>query len=370
MRRLAHIIVALLIGSAPAAVRGQQDGALPSWNESTSKRAIVDFVARVTREGSPDFLKPEDRIAVFDNDGTLWCEQPVYFQVMFAFDRIKALAEKHPEWKDLEPYKSVLAGDMKGLAAMGDKGLLEIIAATHSGMTTEEFSAIVRDWMKTARHPKYNRPYNECVYQPMIELLAYLRANGFKTYIVSGGGVEFMRPWTEQTYGIPPQQVIGSSGDMTCKVHLDSYNQLDYWSGKSEKSARREIFYYDETDLMAVRVDGWKIHLGVKYDGSWWNEKKYPSVPYTFNLLMDPMEKMDPESHEWGYIGRKFFGQKLWAPTAVGPVLAMHLKSLSDYPPRQGADTLGPLLAGTTLRRPSRSHHVAVRAIARQDVNQ
>jgi phosphoglycolate phosphatase-like HAD superfamily hydrolase len=190
------------------------EDALPSWNDGPSKSAIASFVTRVTKEGSPDFVPPAERIAVFDNDGTLWCEQPAYFQLLFAFDRIKSMAPQHPEWKDTEPYKSVLAGDMKGLAAAGQKGLLEIIAATHTGMTTDEFGETVKDWMKTARHPKFNRPYNQCIYQPMVELLAYLRANGFKTFIVSGGGVEFMRPWTEETYGIPPEQVVGSSGEV------------------------------------------------------------------------------------------------------------------------------------------------------------
>lgn len=185
---------------------------LPSWNDGPTKSALVDFVAKVTKEGSPDFVKPEERIAVFDNDGTLWCEQPMYFQVLFAFDRIKAMADKHPEWTDKEPFKSVIAGDMRKLAAAGEKGLLEVVAATHSGMTTTEFNATVKEWIKTARHPKYHRPYNRCIYQPMVEVLHYLRANGFKTFIVSGGGVEFMRAWTEEAYGIPPEQVVGSSG--------------------------------------------------------------------------------------------------------------------------------------------------------------
>ena len=185
---------------------------LASWNDGPTKKAIVDFVAKVTTEGSADFVKPAERIATFDNDGTLWCEQPAYFQLLFALDRVKATADKHPEWKDTEPFKSVLAGDMKGLMASGQKGLLEIIMATHAGMTTDEFHQIVRDWMKSARHPKYHRPYDQCVYQPMLELLAYLRGHGFKTFIVSGGGAEFMRPWVEEVYGIPPEQVIGSSG--------------------------------------------------------------------------------------------------------------------------------------------------------------
>ena len=185
---------------------------LLSWNDGPAKAAIVNFVKRVTTEGGADFVSEAERVAVFDNDGTLWCEQPMYFQFLFAMDRIKALAAHHPEWKEREPFKSVLAGDHKALAAGGEKAMLELIAATHSGMTTDEFNVIVRDWIRTSRHPKYNRPYNECVYQPMLECLAYLRANGFKTYIVSGGGVEFMRAFAEQTYGIPPEQVVGSAG--------------------------------------------------------------------------------------------------------------------------------------------------------------
>jgi phosphoglycolate phosphatase-like HAD superfamily hydrolase len=191
---------------------------LASWNDTGPKEAIIAFVEKVTQEGGPDFVPAPKRIAVFDNDGTLWCEQPMYFQFLFAVDRIKALSGQHPEWKEVEPFKSVLAGDMKGLAAAGEKGLVQILAATHAGMTTDEFSALVREWMKTARHPKYDRPYNECVYQPMLEVLAYLRANGFKTFIVSGGGVEFMRTFAEETYGIPPEQVVGSSGVVTFEM--------------------------------------------------------------------------------------------------------------------------------------------------------
>ncbi len=175
------------------------------------KQEIIAFVARVTREGSPDFVPPTERIAAFDNDGTLWAEQPVYFQLLFALDRVKVLAPQHPEWKDQEPFASLLKGDTKAALAGGDHAILEIVMATHAGMTTEEFEAIVGDWLTTARHPATGRPYTQMVYQPMLEVLAYLRANGFKTYIVSGGGIEFMRPWTEKVYGIPPEQVIGSS---------------------------------------------------------------------------------------------------------------------------------------------------------------
>jgi haloacid dehalogenase-like hydrolase len=187
---------------------------LPSWNDTAPKKAITAFVEKVTKEGSPDFVRPEDRIATFDNDGTLWAEQPVYFQFQFAMDRIKALAPQHPEWKTKEPFKSVLAGDMKGLLASGEKGVLEIMARTHSGMTTAEFDQIAREWFKTARHPRFNRPYNQMVYQPMLELLAYLPANGFKTFIVSGGGVEFMGAFASDTYHIPPDQIVGSMGKL------------------------------------------------------------------------------------------------------------------------------------------------------------
>lgn len=207
--RIAFIVFAAFSSLAGCAQLGNP---LPSWNDGPAKSSITSFVSRTTTPGSPDFVRPNDRIAVFDNDGTLWCEQPFYFQLFFALDRIKALAPQHPEWKTQEPYKFVLDNDTKALMAAGEKALLEIVAATHSGMSPDEFNAIVKDWLKTARHPKYNRPYNECVYQPMLELLTYLRANGYKTFIVSGGGVEFMRAFAEATYGIPPEQVIGSSG--------------------------------------------------------------------------------------------------------------------------------------------------------------
>jgi len=183
---------------------------LPSWNDGATKSAIVDVVKAVTAAGSPELVPQTERIAVFDNDGTLWAEQPMYFQLAFVLDRIRALAPEHPEWKTREPYRSVLAGDMKGLAASGEKGVMQLLAVTHTGMTTDEFSETVRAWTATARHPVSKRPYIEMVYQPMLELLDYLRASGFKTFIVSGGGTEFMRPWVEKVYGIPPEQVVGS----------------------------------------------------------------------------------------------------------------------------------------------------------------
>ena len=187
---------------------------LPSWNDGKTKQSIVDFVATVTTPGTPDFVPPGERIATFDNDGTLWVEQPLYFQIEFAFDRIKELGPSHPEWQTTEPFKSVLAGDLKTALAGGQKALMEVLAAASSGMTTEEFDRIVKTWIATAKHPKTGRLYSEMVYQPMLELLAYLRASGFKTYIASGGGSDFMRAFAERVYGVPPEQVIGSTGKL------------------------------------------------------------------------------------------------------------------------------------------------------------
>jgi phosphoserine phosphatase len=184
---------------------------LPSWNAGVGKARIVAFVQAVSEPGGKDFVPPADRIAVFDNDGTLWSEQPMYFQLAFAIDRVKAMAPKHPQWKTKQPFKAAIEGDMKTLAAAGERGLLELVAASHAGLTTDEFAAVVKDWLATARHPKFNRPYTELTFAPMVELLAYLRANGFQTWIVSGGGIEFMRVFAEQAYGVPPQQMVGSS---------------------------------------------------------------------------------------------------------------------------------------------------------------
>jgi phosphoglycolate phosphatase-like HAD superfamily hydrolase len=189
-----------------------QGDPLPSWNDGPNKRSIVDFVTRTTTMGSRDWVPVAERIATFDNDGTLWSEQPMYFQTAFALDRVKALAARHPEWQTMEPFRTILADDRDQLALLSEKGMLEAVVATHAGVTTEEFRKIVLDWITTARHPRFKRPYTDLVYQPMLELLAYLRANQFKTFIVSGAGIEFMRPWTERTYGIPPEQVVGSSG--------------------------------------------------------------------------------------------------------------------------------------------------------------
>jgi phosphoserine phosphatase len=203
--------VAALVVFVATVAFAQSDDSLPSWNEGPAKEAIVQFVKEATTAGGAKFVPPPERIAVFDNDGTLWAEQPMYFQLEFVFDRVKALAPMHPEWKQKQPFKAALERDLKTVFAGTKHALLELMMATHSGNTTEEFSQIVKDWLATAKHPKTGRPYTEMVYQPMLELLTYLRANGFKTYITSGGGIEFMRPWAEKVYGIPPEQVIGSS---------------------------------------------------------------------------------------------------------------------------------------------------------------
>jgi phosphoglycolate phosphatase-like HAD superfamily hydrolase len=217
---------------------------LPSWNDGPAKAAIISFVSDVTLEGSAHFVPPSERIATFDNDGTLWSEQPIYFQLAFALYRVKAMAPQHPEWKNRQPYKAVLEGDMKALEASGQKGLLELVAATHAGMTTEEFDAAVTDWVDNARHPRFKRPYTDLVFQPMIELLELLRSNGFKTFIVSGGGVEFMRVFTERIYGVPPEQVVGSSGVLQYSVR----------NGKPVLLKTPKIFFIDDHDGKPVGI--------------------------------------------------------------------------------------------------------------------
>ncbi len=217
---------------------------LPSWNEGKSKQSIMDFVNEVTDQNSPNFVKPEDRIATFDNDGTLWSEQPYYFQLQFALDRVKDLAPEHPDWNDNPLFKAVLENDIKTVLSFGEHGLLELVMNTHSGMTTEEFAQIVKDWINTAKHPKTNKLYKEMVFQPMLELLEYLRANEFKTYIVSGGGIDFMRPWTEEVYGIPAEQVVGSSG----KVKFEMRN------GEPVLVKLPEIIFIDDKEGKPVGI--------------------------------------------------------------------------------------------------------------------
>jgi len=251
---------ALAAGGMVRPATAQADG-LPSWNDGPVKRSILDFIARTTTPGGPDWVPVPERIACFDNDGTLWTEQPIYVQIAFAVDRVKAMAPQHPEWRTLEPFRSVLADDRAALAALGEKGFIEIIAATHTGLTTEAFAKAVADWMATARHPRFKRPYTDLVYQPMLELLALLRAHQFKTYIVSGGGIEFMRPWTERIYGIPPEQVVGSSGVTRYRLRPDGSPELvkeakvmfiDDGPGKAEGInqfiGRRPVFAFGNSD--------------------------------------------------------------------------------------------------------------------------
>jgi hypothetical protein len=237
---LAMPALGVLAISLVAATAAQAADPLPSWNDAAAKKAIIEFVTKVTTEGSPDFVPAAERIAVFDNDGTLWSERPVPFQAVFALDRIKALAPQHPEWKEQEPFASLLKGDLKAAFAGGERAVLQVLMAGHAGMTTDEFTKIVEEWISTARHPKTGRLYTEMVYQPMLELLAYLRSNGFKTFIVSGGGIEFMRLWAEKVYGIPPEQVVGSSirtkyeirDGQPILVRLPETNFIDDQAGK------------------------------------------------------------------------------------------------------------------------------------------
>jgi hypothetical protein len=245
--------------STTAQAQAQRDP-LPSWNDGATKAAIVDFVGRVTTQNGPYFVPPAERIATFDNDGTLWIEQPMYVQLAFVLDRVKTMAPMHPEWKDKQPFAAVLDGDLKAVADSGEKGVAELVAVTHAGMTTAEFEKIVADWLATARHRRFKRPYTELVYQPMLELLAYLRANDFKTFIVSGGGIEFMRPWTDRIYGVPPEQVVGSSIKTRFEMRdstpilfrLPEINFIDDEAGKpigiNEHIGRRPIAAFGNSD--------------------------------------------------------------------------------------------------------------------------
>jgi phosphoglycolate phosphatase-like HAD superfamily hydrolase len=251
--------LSLLLPTRATARRATSDP-LSSWNDTESKKAILAFVDRVTRRDSPDFAPEEKRIATFDNDGTLWAEQPMYFQLLFALDRVKVLAPQHPEWKEKEPFASLLRGDVKAALAGGEPAIAEIVIATHAGMTNEEFEQIVRDWIARAKHPITGRPYTEMVYQPMLELVAYLRAKGFKTFIASGGGIEFMRPWTERVYGIPPENIVGSSAKVKFEMRdgkptlmrLPEINFINDGPGKpvgiNEHIGRRPIAAFGNSD--------------------------------------------------------------------------------------------------------------------------
>jgi phosphoglycolate phosphatase-like HAD superfamily hydrolase len=248
MRRSARLAALTIVALTSSALHAQQDP-LPSWNDTAPKRTIVSFVERVTNPAAAEFVSPAERIATFDNDGTLWAEQPMYVQLEFVIDRVEALAPERPEWRTQEPFAAVLENDLAALGGLGERELMQLLAATHSGMTTEEFSATVAEWIATARHPTTGRPYTQMVYQPMLELLGYLRANGFKTYIVSGGGVDFMRPWTERVYGIPPEQVIGSSGGL----------ELSLRNGQPVLLKTSEVNFVDDKEGKPIGIER---HIG------------------------------------------------------------------------------------------------------------
>ena len=260
MRRRAFI-GGLVAAGAFARVAAAQGDPLPSWNDGPAKRRILDFVSRTTTPGHADWVPVPERIATFDNDGTLWCEQPIYTQVQFALDRVRATVARNPALRDREPFRSVLADDRARLSVIGEKGVLDIITASHAGLTTEQYRQTVVDWLATARHPRFHRLYTDLVYQPMVELLAWLRANQFKTFIVSGGGIDFMRPWTERAYGIPPEQVVGSSGvtrfampapDRPVLVKEDKIDFVDDGPGKAEGIdrfiGRRPVLAFGNSD--------------------------------------------------------------------------------------------------------------------------
>lgn len=279
LRRASGVFLSLATLLVVASANAQTDP-LPSWNDTAPKAAILSFVQKVTTENSPDFVPEPERVAVFDNDGTLWVEHPMYVQLAFALDRVKAEAPSHPEWKDTQPFKAVLENDIKAVAASGEKGLMELILATHGGMTSEEFEKVASDWIASARDPKFKKHYTELAYQPMLELLTYLRANGFKTFIVSGGGIEFVRPWAEKVYGIPPEQVVGSSiktqfemrDGMPTLFRLPQVNFIDDKAGKpvgiNAHIGRRPIAAFGNSDgdlemLQWTTMTGGSVRLGM-----------------------------------------------------------------------------------------------------------
>lgn len=311
---LRSVTLAGAILFATLAAGSAQTDPLPSWNDGAVKKSIIDFVTRVTTQGSPDFVSEPERIATFDNDGTLWCEMPFYFQMAFAFDRIKAMAPQHPEWKTKEPFRSLLKGDIATAAKAGEKGLLAVVAATHSGMTVPQFDALVSDWIKTARHPRFKRRYNELVYQPMLEVLAYLRANGFKTFIVSGGGMDFMRPWAPAAYGIPPEQIVGSSGVTQFRLNKDGKGELfktakvdfiDDGPGKpvgiNRNIGRRPIIAFGNSDgdlqMLQYTTSGTGARLGVYVH----HDDAVREYAYDRKSQIGRLDKGLDEAPKWGW---------------------------------------------------------------------
>lgn len=244
MIRATRFLLLLLLNAVITTAASAATDPLPSWNDTATKQQMMQFVEQTTDSSSAQFVPASERIATFDNDGTLWAEQPAYFQLFYAIDRVKALADKHPEWKTEEPFASILKGDMEGVKKSGMEGLMKLVMVTHANMTTEQFSQSVEQWMQTAKHPVTNKPFTDMVYQPMLELLNYLRSNGYKTYIVSGGGVEFMRSWAPQVYGIPPEQILGSS-------IKTEYKLID---GKPAITRLPEIDFIDDKEGKPVNI--------------------------------------------------------------------------------------------------------------------
>ncbi len=315
MQRRSFVTGLAAAGLLPAAPSLAQTDPLPSWNEGSAKQAILDFARRVTAAGGPDFVPVPERIATFDNDGTLWTEQPNYFEVIFAMDRVRALAARHPEWKTLEPFKWVIEDNRDALATMGEKGILQIIAATHADLTTEEFRQIVLDWVATARHPRFKRPYTDLVYQPMLELMAFLRANQFKTFIVSGGGIDFMRPWTERVYGIPPEQVVGSSGvtkyvlqapDRPVLIKEPKVEFIDDGPGKAEGInrfiGRRPIFAFGNSDGDQQMLEWTAAGAGARFMGLVHHTDAVREYAYDRNSPIGRLDKAWDEAARRGWI--------------------------------------------------------------------
>jgi phosphoglycolate phosphatase-like HAD superfamily hydrolase len=295
-------------------VLARAEDPLPSWKDSASRRAVMDFAQSVTDPQKKAFVHPEDRIAVFDNDGTLWAEQPMYVQLAFALDRVKALAPQHPQWQTTEPFKSALSGDLKNLAVGGHQALIDLVMATHAGMTTDEFARTVNDWLAAARHPRFKRPYTEVVYQPMLELLQYLRAHGFKTFIVSGGGVEFMRTFAEKVYGVPPEQVIGSTiatkfGLQDGKPVLIRLPKIDFIDDKAGKPVginkfigRRPIFAFGNSDGDLQMLQWTAAGEGARFMGLLHHTDPKREYAYDRESLFGRLDKSLEDARQRGWV--------------------------------------------------------------------
>jgi phosphoglycolate phosphatase-like HAD superfamily hydrolase len=316
-----------------APVKAEAADPLPSWNDGPTKQSIIDFVTRVTKQGGPDYVAPPERIATIDNDGTLWVEQPIYTQFAFAIDEVKAQSNKHPEWKTQEPFASILSGNLAGLAASGEKGMVEIVEATHSGMTTEDFDKTVKGWLEVAKHPRFKVLYTDLIYQPMLELLAYLRANDFKTFIVSGGGVEFMRTFADKTYGIPPEQVIGSSGVTAYQmwdaspvlVKMPKVLFVDDGPGKPEGInhfiGRRPIFAFGNSDGDKEMLEWTAARDGLSFKGLVHHTDAVREYAYDRESKVGKLDKALDEAigKGWTVVDMKTDWKTIFPPEKVQP---------------------------------------------------